>query len=247
MDRALYISMTGAKHNMLEQAARSHNLANVSTTGFKADLANALAQPVYGGGGLPSRVYAVAETPLSNLSNGALIDTGRELDVAIMGEGWMVFENEAGEEVYSREGNFSVDTTGILRNASGLAVQGSAGPVVVPESEKIEIGTDGTISVRALGQGPETLVEVDRIKLVNPDLKDLTKGVDGLFRSSNPVEVVDPNIVVSTGFLEGSNVNAVDELASIVSLSRQFEMQIKMMQTIGENSEASSRLLQVQV
>ena len=247
MDRALYVSMTGAMQTMSEQAARSHNLANVSTTGFKADLANALAQPVYGGAGLPTRVYAITETPLSNLSNGPLVETGRELDVAIMGDGWLVFENEAGEEVYSRGGNLSVDTAGMLRNERGLVVQGNAGPVVIPESEKIEIGTDGTISVRALGQGPETLVEVDRLKLVNPDRANLIKGVDGLFRSSNPVEPIDPNISISTGFLEGSNVNAVNELTSIVSLSRQFEMQIKMMQTIAENSEASSRLLQVQV
>ena len=247
MDRALYISMTGAKHNMLEQAARSHNLANVSTVGFKADLANALAQPIYGGDGYQSRVYAVAQTPGADLSNGTMLETGRELDVALDGEGWLAVQSLSGEEAYTRGGNLSIDTLGMLRNERGLPVMGNAGPIAIPEAEKIEIGADGTISVRALGQGPETLVVVDRIKLVNPATADLSKQQDGMIYSANGIEPVAADVRLRTGFLENSNVSAVNELTSIVSLARQFEMQIKMMQTVSENAQSSARILQVQV
>lgn len=239
--------MTGAKHNMLEQAARSHNLANVSTVGFKADLANAIAQPVYGGDGFQSRTYAIAQTPSTNLSNGTMLQTGRELDIALDGEGWIAVQNLDGEEGYTRDGNLLIDTVGILRNARGQAIMGNAGPIAIPEAEKVEIGSDGTISVRALGQGPETLVIVDRIKLVNPEQADLAKREDGIIYSANGIEPVDPDVRLRTGFLENSNVNAVEELTQIVSLARQFEMQIKMMQTVSDNAQSSARILQVQV
>ncbi len=247
MDRALYISMTGAKHNMLEQAARSHNLANVSTVGFKADLANAMSMPIKSGDGYNSRVYAVTQTPAVDLSSGPLIETGRELDVAVDGDGWIAVQTNNGDEAYTRGGNLSVDSFGLLRNERGLLVMGNSGPIAIPEAEKIEVGVDGTISVRALGQGPETLVAVDRIKLVNPDTSALQKQQDGLIYSRNDVEALDANVRLRSGFLENSNVNAVGELTSIVALARQFEMQIKMMQTVAENAESSARVLQVQV
>ena len=128
---------------------------------------------------------------------------------------------------------------------------GNAGPILIPEAEKIEIGIDGTITARALGQGPEALVVVDRLKLVNPDSALLTKQDDGLIHSSNDIEDLDPNVrcgLRTSGlFLESSNVSAVGELTAIMSLARQFEMQIKMMQTVSENAETSNRILQVQL
>jgi len=247
VDRALYTSMTGAKHNMLEQAVRSHNLANVSTVGFKADLANAISQPINGGDGYNSRIFSVTQTPAADLTRGDLIETNRDLDVAISGEGWLALESQSGEEVYSRGGNLSIDSFGILRNEKGLAVIGNAGPILLPEAEKVEIGIDGTITARALGQGPEALVVVDRLKLVNPSLSQLKKLDDGLIHSMNGSEILDPNIRVQAGFLESSNVSAVSELTAIMSLARQFEMQIKMMQTVSENAETSNRILQVQL
>ena len=247
MDRALYISMTGAKHNMLEQAARSHNLANVSTVGFKADFVNALSQPLQGGAGYASRAYAVAQTPSADLSAAPLMETGRELDVAVDGAGWFAVQTADGREAYSRSGNLSVDALGVLRDARGLPVLGDDGPIALPESEKIEIASDGTISVRALGQGPETLVVADRMRLVNPQLGALQKQRDGFLYSVDGAEPPAAEVRLRTGFLESSNVNAVAELTSIVSLARQFEMQIKMMQTIAENSESTTRVLRVQL
>ena len=124
---------------------------------------------------------------------------------------------------------------------------GNAGPILIPEAEKIEIGIDGTITARALGQGPEALVVVDRLKLVNPDSALLIKQDDGLIHSRNNIESLDPNVRVQAGFLESSNVSAVGELTAIMSLARQFEMQIKIMQTVSENAETSNRILQVQL
>ena len=247
MDRGLYIAMTGAKHTMLEQSVRAHNLANAQTTGFKADLANAMSQPVLGGDGYQSRVYAVAETPATNFSFGPQNQTGRELDVAIDGDGWMVLQEDNLDEVLTRAGNLMVDSVGILRAQNGLPVMGTAGPIAIPESEKIEIGADGTISVRALGQGSEALVIVDRIKLVNPALESLTKREDGMMVSEAGIEPVDVDVRLRTGFLEESNVNPVDELTAVVALARQYEMQVKMMQTISELAQSTSRVLQVQV
>lgn len=247
MDKALYVSMTGAKHNMLEQAVRSHNLANVSTVAFKADLANAISQPIKHGEGVNSRIFAVAQTPSVDFSIGNSIETGRDLDLIIDGEGWLSLQTQTNEEVYSRGGNLSVDSFGVLRNERGLAVLGNAGPVLIPEAEKIEIGGDGTITARTMGQGPDALVIVDRLKLVNPDISDLEKRADGLIYSKSEANDIDASVRVRSGFLESSNVNAVGELTAIMSLARQFEMQIKMMNTVAENADASNRILRVQV
>lgn len=247
MDRGLYVSMTGASNTMLEQAARSHNLANVSTTGFKADFASAMSKAVTGGDGLASRVYSVPTATEVNLSRGGLVQTGRDLDLAVDGDGWIAVQAPDGREAYTRAGNLSIDVLGVLRNDRGLAVMGNGGPIAIPEAEKVEIGADGTITVRALGQGPDALVTVDRIKLVNPPLENIRKEPDGFLYSVAGQEPADGSVRLSKGFLENSNVNAVEELTAIVALARQFEMQVKMMQTVAENADSSSRILQVQV
>lgn len=245
MDKALYIAMTGAKHNMLAQASHSNNMANLNTTGFRADFAQARSMPVYYGDGHPTRAYALTERPASNFESGPLNETGRDLDIAIEGDGFIAVQAPDGTEAYTRAGGLHIDSLGILRNGSGLPVIGNEGPIALPPLDKLEIGADGTLSVVAQGLGPEAMVEVDRIKLVNPDLQQVSKGEDGLFRLEGGVPAeADANVSVITGFLEGSNVNAVNEFTQILSLSRQYEMQLKLMQTAKQNSETSARLLQ---
>ena len=246
MDRALYIAMTGAKHNTLAQANRANNLANLSTTGFRADFEQSRSMGVYYGDGQPTRAFAMTESPQSDFRPGAMIETGNDLDVAIHGDGFIAVQAPDGSEAYTRAGNFLVDATGMLRTGSGLPVLGDGGPINVPENEKIQIGADGTLSVVGLGQGPETMVEVGRIKLVNPDVKALEKGDDGLFRQRDGEQAqAAAEVKVKSGMLEGSNVNAIEEFTQILSLSRQYEMQIKLMKTAEENSASSSQLLQV--
>jgi len=245
VDRALYIAMTGAKHNMLAQTNHANNMANLNTTGFRADFEQARSMGVYYGDGLPTRAYAMTESPAADFTSGPMNVTGNELDVAIQGAGFIAVQAPDGTEAYTRAGNLSIDVTGMLRTANGLPVLGGGGPINVPENEKVQIGADGTISIVGLGQGAEAMTEVGRIRLVNPDPKNLEKGDDSLFRqrdgvNANPTE----EVRIKTGMLEGSNVNAINEFTQILSLSRQYEMQVKLMKTAEENSAASAQLLQ---
>lgn len=246
MDKALYVAMTGAKHNMLAQVARSNNLANISTTGFKAEYSQARSMPVYYGAGQPTRAYALTENQGSNFKHGAMIETGRDLDIAIERDGFIAVQALDGQEAYTRAGSFHIDALGVLRNGSGLPVMGNGGPIAVPVAEKVDIAIDGSITIVPLGAKANETAVVDRIRLVNPDTSQLQKGEDGLFRPKDPETEVeaDASVRVISGFIEGSNVNAVEELVGILSLSRQYEMQVKIMQTVQQNSESSARLLQ---
>lgn len=245
MDKSLFIAMSGASQNMLAQRAHANNLANVTTTGFRRDFEQARSMPVFGDG-MATRAYAMTERPATDLSSGSLIETGRDLDVAVEGNGWIAVQAPDGSEAYTRAGSLNIDVFGILRTSTGLAVLGNGGPIAIPPADKVEIGVDGTISFRALGEAPNVLAEVDRIKLVNPDPTQLRKGEDGLMRVEGQAEQpADGAMRVATGFLEGSNVNAVEEMTSILSLARQFELQVKMMRTVEENAQATDRILQV--
>ena len=174
-------------------------------------------------------------------------ETGRDLDIAVDGPGWIAVLDQNGEENFTRAGKLSTDVFGTLRNERGDEVLGNTGPIVIPEAEKIEIGADGTISIRALGQGPQTLVELDRIRLVNAESGDLIKRENGKIYANGVVLEFDAAVRLRKGFVENSNVNAVEELTNVVSLARQFEMQVKLMQTVAQMSESQSRLLQIQV
>jgi len=263
VDKGLYVAMTGARQAMTAQQGHANNLANVNTTGFKADLHQARSMPVYGQH-FPTRAYAMTENPATDFAGGSMIQTGRDLDVAVEGEGWLVVQAPDGNEAYTRDGGLQVDVNGVLRTASGLPVLGDGGPIVLPPASKMAIGGDGTISVIPLGAPPEEVVVVDRIRLVNPDPKELGKGPDGLIRfredidaalnadpalAGQPVETreaeADGTVRIASGFLETSNVNAVGEMTEIISLARQYEMQVKLMGTFQENSESSARLLQL--
>ncbi len=246
MDRAIYIAMTGAKNNMLAQTSHANNMANLSTSGFKADFEQSRSMGVYYGDGQPTRAYALTESPSADFDSGPMITTGNPMDMAIQGSGFIAVQAPDGSEAYTRAGNFSIDATGTLRTANGLPVLGNSGPINFPPLDKLEIGSDGTISIIALGQGPETMVDSNRLKLVNPDLKNLEKGADGLFRQRDGLTAeVAANVRVAGGMLEGSNVNAMSEFTQILTLARQYEMQVKLMKTADDNAAASTQLLQM--
>lgn len=246
MDRAIYIAMTGAKNNMLAQTSHSNNLANASTTGFRADFEQARAMPVFGEH-YPSRAYAMTERPATDFNDGAMIETGNDLDVAVAGDGFFAVQDAEGNEAYTRRGDLSVTPLGELINGVGQPVVGNGGPIVLPPYEKIEIGQDGTLSIRPAGGGPNEMLVIDNLKIVNPDLQNLDKGTDGLFRprEGDAVLEADPLLQVRSGFVEGSNVNPVSELTSILALNRQYEMQVKMMKTAEEMSRSSEQILRL--
>ena len=246
MDKMLYIAMTGASQNTLAQRAHANNLANISTSGFRRDFEQARSMPVFGES-LPARAYAMSERPGTDFTPGSLQETGRDLDVAVEGQGWIAVQAADGSEAYVRTASLQIDALGQLRTSAGLPVLGNAGPILVPPEEKVEIGQDGTLSIRALGEAPNVLAEVDRIKLVNPDPKQLEKGVDGLIRVKGAAQPqdADANVRMVSGFVESSNVNAVDEMTSMLSLARQFELHVKMMRTAEDNAAAMARVMQL--
>ncbi|MDR0280537.1 MAG: flagellar basal body rod protein FlgF [Paucimonas sp.] len=245
VDKMLYVAMTGASQNALAQKAHANNLANISTSGFQRDLEQARSMPVFGDS-FPARAYAMTERPATDFTPGALQETGRDLDIAVGGDGFIAVQAPDGSEAYVRTASLNIDAVGVLRAGNGMPVMGNGGPIAVPPEQKIEVGQDGTITIRAMGEGPRVMAEVDRIKLVNPDLKNMTKGLDGLIhtKSGQPADA-DANVQVVSGFLEASNVNAVEEMTSVLALARQFELHVKMMNTAKEGDEAMARVLQI--
>ncbi len=243
MDRFLYISMTGAKETLRAQTVNNHNLANASTTGFRADL-SAFQSRAVAGSGYASRAYATNATVGWDASQGSLMSTGRDLDVGIQGQGWIAVQGPDGREAYTRAGDLRIDPSGLLQNGAGLQVMGEGGPISVPPHTSLLIGADGTISIVPVGQGPETTSQVGRIKLVNPPAESLVRGEDGLFRTTDGADVPpDANVRVATGVLESSNVNIADAMVNMIELSRHFDLQVKAMRTAEENAAAAAQLL----
>ena len=245
MDKYLYVAMTGASQNALAQKAHANNLANISTNGFQRDLEQARSMPVFGDS-FPARAFALTERPATDFSQGALVETGRDLDVAVSGDGWLAVQASDGSEAYVRTASMNVDALGILRAGNGMPIMGNGGPIAVPPQQQIEVGEDGTISIRAQGEGPRVMAQVDRIKLVQPDLKTMSKGLDGMIHANDGQPApADANVRVTSGFLQASNVNAVDEMTSVLALSKQFELHIKMMNTAKEDDQAMTRVLSI--
>ena len=243
MDRVLFVIANAGKQLMHAQAVNSHNLANANTVGFQADLVNYQTQIVTGAGH-ESRAFATAYDEGASFEKGNIQSTGRTLDVAVNGDGWISVQSPDGSEAYTRAGNLRVNINGQLLTGAGHAVLGEAGPIVIPEYEKLEIGLDGTISVRPIGQQANTLAEVGRIKLVSPQLDQLVKGDDGLLRTRDklPAEASSDATLVS-GALEGSNVNSVEALVNMIGLARQFEISVKIMSTAKEMDERTAQLM----
>lgn len=243
MDRFLYISMSGAKETLRAQAANNHNLANASTTGFRADL-SAFQTQLVAGSGHASRAYATNATTGWDATQGALQSTGRDLDIGVQGEGWIVVQGTDGREAYTRSGNLRVDPSGLLMNANGQLVLGDAGPISVPPHASVAIGSDGTVSIVPIGQGPQTMALVGRIKLVNPPADTIVRGEDGLFRTTDEADApADAAVRVASGVLESSNVNAADAMVNMIELARRFDLQVKAMRTAEENAASSAQLL----
>lgn len=243
MDRMLYIAMVGAQQSMRAQAVNANNLANVNTTGFRRDL-EAFATASIQGPGHPSRAYGVDRSAGLDTTAGAIVQTGNPLDVAVSGEGWLTVQAADGTEAYTRAGDLRVNANGVVTNGSGRPVIGNGGPVTLPPYEKVEIGSDGTISIRPLGAADGALAQIDRLRLVNPDPATLVKGEDGLVRTTDDqIPPADAAVTVTSGALESSNVNAVDAMVRQIELARQFEMQMKVMSTARDTDNAADRLL----
>jgi flagellar basal-body rod protein FlgF len=239
----LYLAMNGAKHLLLQQASTAHNLANVSTPGFRAELNAFRALPVVGGG-MPTRTLVVDSTTGSDFTAGAMQYTGRSLDVAVRDKGLFAVQSANGE-AYTRNGGFDVDANGQLKTRNGLPVLGEGGPITVPTDGQIIIAEDGTVSSLPNGQTVGA-TEVGKLKLVNPPERDLVRGEDGLFRlANNQPAAADPQVQVFAGTLESSNVSPTEALVTMISNARQYETQIKLIQTAEQNSRQAAQILNI--
>jgi len=246
MDKLLWVAMSGAKENFHSLSVRSNNLANASTTGFKADFENSRAMSVFADA-YPTRAFAMTERPGYNFDGGSIETTDRDLDVAVQGDGFIAVNDKQGNEAYTRFGSFEIDVDGTLKTTNGLPVLSDSGnPIILPPMlEDIIIGRDGVISGRPQGADANVTEEFGRIKLVTPEnYANIEKGYDGLFRNvDGSLMDQNENVQLRQGMLESSNVNPVEELTNLIRIQRQYETQTKMMQTANEMDERQNTLL----
>ncbi len=243
MDRMIYTAMTGAKHILEQQATTAHNLANSTSTGFKAQVDSFRAVPVVGDG-LATRAFVVDATVGADFNPGPIQSTNRDLDVAVQGKGWLAVQRPDGSEGYTRNGSLKVSENGILQTASGLTVMGDGGPISIPPDVTISVAKDGTVSSVSNNTLPGPANAIGRLKLVNPAETNLVRAEDGLFvtKDGNPAEA-DSDVNIVSGSLEGSNVNVIDAMVTMISLARQFETQMKLVQSAENNANKASQLL----
>ncbi len=242
MDRLIYTAMSGAKQILEQQATNSHNLANATSTGFRAQVDSFRAVPVVSDG-LPTRAYVIDATVGADFNSGAIQSTGRDLDVAVQGEGWLTVQRSDGTEGFTRNGALKLSENGVLQTATGQTIMGDGGPISIPPDVAISIAKDGTISTVNNGTLPGPSNILGRLKLVNPDTNTLERKPDGLFGTKdNSIVEADASVSVANGALEGSNVNVVDAMVNMISLARQFETQMKLIQNAENNADKASQL-----
>lgn len=245
MDRVIYTAMTGASHILHQQAAVSENLSNNNTPGFRAALNTFRAVPLQGEG-LPTRTFVVDSTAGSDFSSGVLQPTGRELDVAVNGKGWLAVQLPDGSEAYTRNGSFQVSPNGVLQTRTGLNVVGEGGVITLPPNTEVSVAKDGTIATVPSGNTPVAVQVVGRLKLVNPPENQMERGDDGLFRARNKQPAAaDAAVTVVAGHLESSNVNVVEAMVSMITLGRSFEMQMKVLQNADGNARQASQIFNI--
>lgn len=243
MDRLIYTAMTGAKQILEKQATTSHNLANATTTGFRAQIDSFRAIPVVGAQ-LPTRSFVVDATVGADFAAGPVQQTGRDLDVAVQGKGWIAVQLEDGTEAYTRNGSLQMSENGMLQVHGGMSVMGDGGPIAVPPDVRVSVSGDGTVSAIPVGFKPGATTVLGRIKLVNPPEENLVRGDDGLFRTRDGAPAdPDGNVVLLGGALEGSNVNVVDAMVDMISLARQFEMHMNLLKNVESNESKAAQLL----
>lgn len=244
MDKSLYVAMTGASATLRTQASVSHNLANTNTVGFQATLNGTVAVPV-AGQGLASRVAASSRTFGVSDAGGAVTNTGNPLDVALRQDRWLAVQDPAGGVAYTRAGDLRLTPNGMLVTGTGLPVLDAGGaPMAVPPHQSMDIGADGTVSIVPQGQPASTLTTVGRLNVVEARTDALVRGDDGLMRAAPgtaPAPANGPSLVA--GAVEGSNVDGTAMLVSMIQLSRQFEMQVRVLHTGDENARAANALL----
>ncbi|OCG61159.1 flagellar basal body rod protein FlgF [Gilliamella sp. Nev3-1] len=248
MDRVIYTAMSAASQTLNRQSITTNNLANVSTTGFRAQLTTMKAVPIVGND-TPTRTMVVATTPTFDSTMGAFNYTGRNLDVALAEDNWLAVQLADGSEAYTRNGAIEIDENGTL-NIQGYPLLGDSGVLTVPQKSQVSISSDGTLSALGAGDKPTTIAQVGKIKKVHIEPYQIVRGDNGFFqlteqaRNENGMVMPDnPQAKLMSGVLEGSNVNPVTAMVDLISHARQFEMQMKEITTADENAQKANQIL----
>ena len=247
MDRIVYTAAGGASRVLEHQSVVSNNLANVSTAGFREELAIYRAVPMQGHNSLPTRVSSAAATTASSFAQGGMAETGHALDLAIRGDGWFAVQTPDGE-AYTRAGEFAVNVENLLVTQSGMPVLSADGaPIEVPEQGTLTFSDDGQITVLGAGDNPNDIQNIGQVKLVNPEAGELVRGDDGLFRMADGGPAMpDPGVRMVSGFVERSNVNPAEAMVSMIANARLFEMQMQVIQQANTNAERANGILSAQ-
>ena len=245
MDRLIYTAYSGLAGSMLTQAVIANNMANAQTIGFRAELQNADPMTLKGPS-IEARAMTRGEVRGANMKQGALIETGNPLDVALTGRTMLAVQGADGEEAYTRRGDLAVDATGVLTNGDGRPVVGDAGPVTVPPGARITISPDGRV-LAALPENPDQPPqEVGRLKLVSTAGSKIEKGLDGLFRVPGGGALpADEEARLQPGSLEQSNVEPTRILVEMVEAQRLFDMRTKLISTARELDEGGAGLMRL--
>lgn len=241
----LWIAATGARAILQRQDVTANNLANAGTTGYRAAQAQFRALPVYGEP-LPTNAYVATQADTADFQSGPIEHTGRNLDVAVSGQGWIAVQSADGTPAYTRNGDLQISANGALVTSTGQPVLGQGGaPITLPPLESIQIGADGTISGIPAGSTADNLVALNQIQLVNPAASQLQRGADGLFHSTQGPAQPDASVQLVSGAIEGSNVSPVQAMMQMLDNTRAFEMQTKLMQAVDQNGQAALQVLSV--
>jgi flagellar basal-body rod protein FlgF len=245
VDRLIYTAMSGANAAASRQAVLANNLANVSTNGFRAEMATYRAVPLRGEGAT-TRVFALESTAGYLDRAGPAMRTDRSLDAMTTGNAWFAAQGLDGTEGYTRNGHFEVSTDGTLVTGNGLSALSSDGsPISVPAGAELSIGQDGSVGAKV---GKQPISTIGRLKMVTPTADDpIKRSADGLFRSASgdPLNS-DTAARLQVGVLEGSNVNAIEAMVGMIQTARQFEAQMRLLQTAESNDRSAGQLLGLQ-
>jgi flagellar basal-body rod protein FlgF len=238
--QAIYLAMSGLNATMDRMTAATNNLANASTVAFKAQQPIFQAKPYYGQG-LPDRVNVTTAEQSADFKPGPIDQTGRSLDVAINGQGWFAVQAADGSTALTRNGSFSLSSTGVLETSAGNPVLGRGGaPITLPPLQSVTIGEDGTISGVPLGSAADQVTTLNRLMLVNPQTSSLTRRSDWLFQDQAGQPTPDASVKLQIGALEGSNANPVALMMSMIENSRMFQMQTELVHQVLSQGQGQS-------
>jgi flagellar basal-body rod protein FlgF len=246
MDRLIYTAYSGMRGALAAQSAIANDLANANTIGYRADRVAFEAETLKAGNAFQVRSQANVGVKDADMTAGAVIQTGRPLDLSVNGRAMIAVQAEDGSEAYTRRGDLMISPSGMLQTGDGHLVLGNGGPISIPASANVSITADGTVQMVQQGGDPNNPETVDRIKLVSTDGSKIHKSIDGLFRAVDGGNLPpDIDARVTTGTLEQSNVSSAQMMIEMIENQRSFDIRSKLLTTARDLDTDGSALMRI--